>query len=266
VDGRAIHPTLSPAHRGGSGPPLVLLHGFTGSWHIWELVLERLERHYDVFAPTLAGHAGGPPLPSEFHPAMLVEAVEAALDAAGLATAHVVGNSLGGQVALQLAARGRARSVVAFAPGGGWHPGDPLLAEISAFFDRTHELVRHAGPYAASIASTRQGRRTVTEYMTVNFEHLSPELVARIVQATAGCEQAPAMMAYAASTDWALGPIECPVRIVWGTEDRLLPWPAAAARYRRALPQADWVLLDGVGHCPQLDVPLEAVELILGFT
>jgi len=54
------------------------------------------------------------------------------------------------------------------------------------------------------------------------------------------------------------------VRIVWGTEDRLLPWPDAAARYRRLLPHADWVVLDGVGHCPQLDVPLETAQLILG--
>ena len=57
------------------------------------------------------------------------------------------------------------------------------------------------------------------------------------------------------------------VRIVWGTEDRLLPWPAAAARYRTDwLPHADWVELEGVGHCPQLDVPLETAQLVLGFT
>jgi pimeloyl-ACP methyl ester carboxylesterase len=53
---------------------------------------------------------------------------------------------------------------------------------------------------------------------------------------------------------------------VWGTADRLLPWPAAAARYRAELPHADWVLLDDIGHCPPLDVPTEAAQLILGFT
>jgi len=42
---------------------------------------------------------------------------------------------------------------------------------------------------------------------------------------------------------------------------------SAAARYRdELLPHADWVVLDGVGHCPQLDVPLETAELILGLT
>jgi len=57
------------------------------------------------------------------------------------------------------------------------------------------------------------------------------------------------------------------VRIVWGTGDRLLPWPSAATRLRHEwLPHADWVELDGVGHSPQLEVPLEAAQLILGFT
>ena len=73
------------------------------------------------------------------------------------------------------------------------------------------------------------------------------------------------MIEVARRSDWGLGPITCPVRIVWGTEDKLLPWPAAAARYQRDLPYADWVVLDGVGHCPQVDVPLEAAELIRGF-
>ena len=60
--------------------------------------------------------------------------------------------------------------------------------------------------------------------------------------------------------------IICPVRILWGTADQLLAWPAAAARYRAWLPRAEWIELDGVGHCPQLDVPLETAQLILGLT
>ena len=56
------------------------------------------------------------------------------------------------------------------------------------------------------------------------------------------------------------------MRIVWGTADRILPWPRAAERWRAEFPQADWVELDGVGHGAQLDVPLLAAQLILGFT
>ena len=85
----------------------------------------------------------------------------------------------------------------------------------------------------------------------------------------AACEGLPALLGYAAEHGWSLDPaaITCPVRIVWGTEDRILRWPAAAARFQNEwAPTADWVVLDGVGHCPQLDVPLETAQLILGFT
>ena len=52
--------------------------------------------------------------------------------------------------------------------------------------------------------------------------------------------------------------------MVWGLEDKLLPWPEAAEGYRRSL-HAEWIELDDVGHAPQLDVPLETAQLILGF-
>src|SRR5215212_4764724 len=103
---------FTPQHRGGDGPPLVLLHGFLDTWRTWELVLPALERRHDVLAPTLAGHAGGPPLPQEVSYTAVADAVERAMDDAGFELAHLVGNSLGGHLALQLAARGRARTVV----------------------------------------------------------------------------------------------------------------------------------------------------------
>jgi pimeloyl-ACP methyl ester carboxylesterase len=165
-------------HRGGAGEPLLLLHGFTDTWRTWELVLGALERRHEVLAPTLAGHAGGPPIDPDDPERGALDAIEQLLDAAGWEQAHIAGNSLGGYLALRLVEHARAR---------GWN----LAAER----------------------------------------------------------------------------IDCPVRIVWGTEDRLLPWPSAAARYRRDwLPHADWVELAGVGHCPQLDVPAAAAELIAGFT
>jgi pimeloyl-ACP methyl ester carboxylesterase len=61
--------------------------------------------------------------------------------------------------------------------------------------------------------------------------------------------------------------VDCPVRLVWGTEDRLLRLPGAAVRYREEwFPQAEWIEIEGAGHCPQLDHPLETAELIAGFS
>ena len=52
-----------------------------------------------------------------------------------------------------------------------------------------------------------------------------------------------------------------------GTDDKLLRWPAAAAYFRHdRLPHADWIELEGIGHCPQLDIPGATAQLILGFT
>jgi len=50
---------FAPSHRGGSGTPLVAIHGFLDAWHRWELVLPALERRRDVLAPTLSGTPAG---------------------------------------------------------------------------------------------------------------------------------------------------------------------------------------------------------------
>jgi len=117
--------------------------------------------------------------------------------------------------------------------------------------------------------STPSGRRRATQFTTVNFEHLPAELLVHAMAGVAACRGLVAMAEYASVAGYDLDAekITCPVRVVWGTEDRLLPWPSAARRFREDwLPHADWIVLEGVGHCPQLDVPLETAELVLGFT
>ena len=63
------------------------------------------------------------------------------MDAAGFERAHIVGNSLGGHVALQLAERGRAESVVALAPGGGWPVGHGSIDDTMDFFRQLMPLL-----------------------------------------------------------------------------------------------------------------------------
>jgi pimeloyl-ACP methyl ester carboxylesterase len=140
---------FTPLHRGGEGPPLLLLHGFTDTWRTWEPVLPLLEQRFEVLAPTLVGHAGGPAfVDGEASDAAIVDALEALLDEAGWEAPAIAGNSLGGYVGLHLAARGRARSVVALAPAGGWMPEDPAGAETLRYFRVMAKMVREAAPHA----------------------------------------------------------------------------------------------------------------------
>ncbi len=227
---------FTASHRGGSGSPLVCLHGFTDTWRTWELVLPALERRHDVFAPTLPGHAGGPPLaPGAGQPAV-VDALERMLDEAGIATAHLVGNSLGGYLALLLAERGRAESVVALAPGGGWADGDPALDDLDGHFATLQELATAAAPHAESILATVEGRRRATRFTAERFEHIPAELLAHQLRGVAACAPVGPLLAAARHSGWNLDAerIDCPVRIVWGAADRILPWPSAAARYRES--------------------------------
>ena len=116
--------------------------------------------------------------------------------------------------------------------------------------------------------ASAEGRRRATQFTATNFEHIPAELLAHQIRGAASYEVVP-LIEYALREGYGLEAerISCPVRIVWGTDDKLLSWPATAARFRHDwLPHADWVELEGVGHCPQLDVPLETAQLILGLT
>src|ERR1700761_8792468 len=216
--------SFTPEHRGGAGEPLLLLHGFTANWRTWELVLPALEARHDVLAPTLIGHSGGPPVPpGGASDTAIVDALEATMDELGWETAHLAGNSLGGYIAFQLAARGRARSVVALAPAGGWTRDDPAFGRALDYFRETQAKVRAAASRADQIVSTPEGRRRATVDYASTDAHMSADLIRSLLLGSAACHGAEAYIDFAAREGWDLDadPVDCPVRIVWGTEDRI---------------------------------------------
>src|SRR4029453_717604 len=110
-------------HRGGSGEPLLLIHGIGHTWRGWKPMLPLLERRFDVLAVDAPGFGRSEPLPPSVDatPEALADAVEDELARAGFDRAHIAGNSLGGWISLELARRGRAETVVGISPAGLQH-------------------------------------------------------------------------------------------------------------------------------------------------
>jgi pimeloyl-ACP methyl ester carboxylesterase len=83
---------------------------------------------------------------------------------------------------------------------------------------------------------------------------LPAALAVEMTQAAAACPIYLPLLENMGSTGFGeLAAIDSPVQIAWGTKDRILRWPAYAERFRRMTPHAQWVELEGLGHCPMLD-------------
>ena len=266
-------PEISPAlYRAGAGEPLVLLHGFTGSWHHWRALLADLVARYEVIAPTLAGHDGGKPLPSGVAMSFSTTAdlLEQHLDELDLGSVHVVGNSMGGALALELAKRGRARSVVALAPAGGWSPGDGEALRLARFFARQLRLTRANERRLPALMRRPGMRKLLFRDVMRHGELVAPADALQMARATLRCSVAPAALA-ALRADGPelvlrdLDAIACPVRLASPVFDRVLPVARHAPRFRREIPGVDSIVLRGCGHVPMWDDSALCVRTITEF-
>jgi pimeloyl-ACP methyl ester carboxylesterase len=255
-------------YRAGEGEPVVLLHGFTASWSCWRPVLADLAARYDVYAPTLHGHAGGPAWP-EGTPRNydgIGDLVESLLDEQGIDTAHVVGNSMGGSLALELAKRGRARSVVALAPGGGWHHGDPEGPRIVKFFARQQKLAALSQSRAESIMARNTSRRLAFRDIMLRGDYMTPDLACEVLRDSVACEVVD--LVFDAIKDGTapardLDKVTVPTLVAWPEQDRVLPRSRHAKRFRTEIPGVEYRVLGGTGHVPMFDRPQLVVDTIV---
>ena len=252
-------PSTPDLYRAGSGPQVLLLHGFTGSWLHWKPVLAELAARYDVVAPTLAGHDGGPPLHLHGGPALLAAAdhLEGHLDELGVRDAHVVGNSMGGSLALELAKRGRVSSVLAIAPGGGWTQGDGTAQAVGRFFARQTRAAKLAGPRAAGLMRRPVTRRAAFRDVMRFGDLLAPADAVDMLQASNRCTVVRTVLKALRADDGVtvedLDRIAVPVLVATPEHDRILLPARNTERFRREIPGVEHVVLPGVGHVPMWD-------------
>jgi pimeloyl-ACP methyl ester carboxylesterase len=241
-------------HRGGSGEPLVLVHGLGHTWRGWRPMLPLLEPRFDVLAVDLPGFGYSPPLPPgvESTPEVLADAVERAMRAAGFETAHVAGNSLGGWIALELARRGRARTVVAISPAGMWHAREKGWARAML---RTLHWGARTAPAPEPVLQTAAGRTLLAGPLFARPWRLEPDDLAETLRLYAnapGFEET--LERSLAAQVRGLDQVGCPVLLLWGTRDVLL-LPRQGRRFERLIPNCELRYLKGLGHTPMSDDP-----------
>jgi pimeloyl-ACP methyl ester carboxylesterase len=256
----------------GAGPPLVLLHGWADSADTWRLLLAELSaaerRAVAVDLPgfgTSDNLRQGRMLPQLDR--FVAEVIRYAVDHGPPAV--VVGNSLGGTLALRAAERCRELGiggVVPVAPAGfdmaAWFrliERNPVLQILLAVPAPLPEaMVREAvGRVYALLAFPRPDdvdRRVIDAFTS---HHCSRATVARRLRFA---RRLLPELVY----PFHLGRVGCPVMLVWGQRDRMVS-PQGVERVVAALPDTRVELLADCGHCPQIELPERLAELLMGF-
>jgi pimeloyl-ACP methyl ester carboxylesterase len=264
--GRDRAPALT-RYRGGSGPPLVLVHGLGLSWRCWQPVLGALAVRHDVVAIDLPGFGQSPALSDGAAPtpSHLADAVESELDRLGLEAPALVGNSLGGWVALELARRGRVARAVVISPSGLESP--PERAMVIALNELMRVRARCGAPLGRWLTASPFARVALFSALRSKPWRLSPNAAVsdlRDFGYSPGFQSTLASTVATRGPMW-LGEIQVPVRVCYGTLDLMLG-VFTAPRFAAEIPGAELIPLPAVGHVPMLDDPALVVRTILDFT
>jgi len=242
VDGCRTH-----LRRGGAGEPLLYLHGASGAPLIMPF-MEKLAQRFDVLVPEHPGYG----LSDE--PEWLENIHDAAyfyldfLKKLNLKNVVVVGSSMGGWIAMEMAVRdtSRLKSLVLVSPAGiaapGVQPADIFLMppeEVirNLFYDEKLALARLAEPMTPEALDIALKNRHTTARLAWEPRLHDPFL-----------------------PKW-LHRIDVPVKIIWGREDRILP-VGFVEEYKRLLPRAKVHIVENAGHLPQAEAPDVFVDLV----
>lgn len=248
-------------HRGGTGPPLVLIHGIGSSHRVWDPVVAALAERFDVIAMDLPGFGESPPLAvgMEPHPAALAAAVADVLDDLGIAAPHVAGNSLGGWIALELAGIRPTASLVLISPAGLWQGSTPLYNRISLRASRW--LARHWVKPLSRLVNHSFGRALLLRQTLGRPSRLSADLARAMVWDMATSPAFDATLDATLDRHYVAAPgLDVPTTAAFGSRDLLL---RRRSRHIEQLPPgARLETLAGCGHVPMSDDPSAVVALI----
>ena len=239
VDGCKTH-----LRRGGRGEPLLFLHGANGAPVVLPF-MEKLAQRFDVLVPEHPGYG------KSDEPEWLENIHDIAyfyldfLKQLNLKNVTVVGSSMGGWIAMEMAVRdtSRLKSLVLSSPAGIAAPG---VRAADIFLMAPEEMVRNL------FVDQKLAEARLAQPEDVDISLKNRHTTARLAWEP--------RLHDPYLPKW-LHRIDVPVKIVWGRQDRILP-VAFVDVYRGLLPKADISIIENCGHLPHAEKPDEFVEII----
>jgi pimeloyl-ACP methyl ester carboxylesterase len=255
----------------GSGPALLLIHGIAGSSRTWRDVIPRLTDRFTVIAPDLMGHGQSEKPVGDYSLGAFASGIRDLLEVLSIDRATVVGQSFGGGVALQLAYQHpeRCERLVLVDSGG-------LGREVSWLL---RLMTLPASEYVMPVIFPGFVRDWGDDlFRTINDRGIRLGRVSEMWSAYASLAEAENRQAFARTIKSVIDPggqtvsamdrlylaSPMPTLIIWGDRDVIIPVSHAYAAHQ-AMPGSQLVIIEGVGHFPQIEAPEQLVDALIDF-
>lgn len=261
VDGVPMVLYRSKARASGQrqGDAILMLHGFSADKDVWARFARHFTDGHDVIIPDMAGHGDtGYRAEWRYSVAAQSDRLIKLLDQLGVQRVHVIGNSMGGHIAAYFALHHPERTLTATMvdPAGlpQPHPSEmeqmrargenPFLFDTRAGFHRFYPMTMAKPPFMPGYV----------------LDAIADQYIARKASLTQVFDESH----QATDITTRLGQLRAPTLIIWGKLDRLIDVSAASV-WQSALPKAELVLLDGIGHMPMVEAPADTAKLYAQF-
>jgi pimeloyl-ACP methyl ester carboxylesterase len=267
-----LHGNPVAYHATGSGPVVLLIHGITSNADTWRQVVPLLARDHTVVAPDLLGHGGSAKPRGDYSLGAYASGLRDLLAALGHSSATVVGHSMGGGIAMQLAYQfpDRVERMALVSSGGlGREVGLPLRAATLPGAELVLPLLTKPGPRHALGAGAellaRLGLRTRADVRgtALGLRSLSDGEARRAFLHTARSILDGAGQRVSA-TDRLYLAEGMPTLIVWGDKDPMIP-AAHGLAARDLVPHSRFELFEGAGHYPFEEDPERFAAVLADF-
>lgn len=250
----------------GQGPALLLIHGIGGNWQNWLGTINGLASQHRVIALDLPGFGRSEPLTSGLGVPQYADALIELLDLLAIERATLVGNSMGGALTIEAAARHPDRvaaAVLACSAGiplTGWrHKAVTIPLGLAVNLTLRHTRVRHA------VIGRPRLRRAIASRIVHDARATDQRLLA---EALNGLGSASFSAVLRAGAGYDLRPqarrMQCPTLVLWGARDRLLPLPMGEELHR-LIDRSQLVVWDDSGHAPMIEHPERFQVLVSEF-